>query len=80
METWTRCRNCNVPTKDCHLRAVQRTLPCHKDPAAQLAKDEKSRFPLASETLLYTYMDDIVSGAPDLETAQQLQSKLKDAL
>ncbi|GFW34798.1 integrase catalytic domain-containing protein [Trichonephila clavipes] len=47
----------------------------------QLAKDEKSRFPLASETLLYnTYMDDIVSGAPDLETAQQLQSQLKDAL
>ncbi|GFW39131.1 integrase catalytic domain-containing protein [Trichonephila clavipes] len=46
----------------------------------QLAKDEKSRFPLASETLLYdTYMD-IVSGAPDLETAQQLQSQLKDAL
>ncbi|GFU18280.1 hypothetical protein TNCV_2479541 [Trichonephila clavipes] len=34
----------------------------------QLAKDEKSRFPLASETLLYdTYMDDIVSGAKDLE-------------
>ncbi|GFW54168.1 integrase catalytic domain-containing protein [Trichonephila clavipes] len=47
----------------------------------QLAKDEKSRFPLASETLLYdTYMDDIVSGVPDLETAQQLQSQLKDAL
>ncbi|GFW34437.1 integrase catalytic domain-containing protein [Trichonephila clavipes] len=47
----------------------------------QLAKDEKSRFPFASETLLYdTYMDDIVSGAPDLETAQQLQSQLKDAL
>ncbi|GFW78203.1 integrase catalytic domain-containing protein [Trichonephila clavipes] len=47
----------------------------------QLAKDEKSRFPLASETLLYdTYMDDIVSGEPDLETAQQLQSQLKDAL
>ncbi|GFT21621.1 integrase catalytic domain-containing protein [Trichonephila clavipes] len=36
---------------------------------------------LASETLLYdTYMDDIVSGAPDLETVQQLQSELKDAL
>ncbi|GFX52931.1 integrase catalytic domain-containing protein [Trichonephila clavipes] len=47
----------------------------------QLAKDEKSRFPLASETLLHdTYMDDIVSGAPDLETAQQLQSQLKDTL
>ncbi|GFX12457.1 integrase catalytic domain-containing protein [Trichonephila clavipes] len=47
----------------------------------QLAKDEKSRFPLASETLLYdTYMDDIVSGALDLETAQELQSQLKDAL
>ncbi|GFU91701.1 integrase catalytic domain-containing protein [Trichonephila clavipes] len=47
----------------------------------QLAKDEKSRFPLASETLLYdTYMDDIMSGAPDLETAQQFQSQLKDAL
>ncbi|GFX65016.1 reverse transcriptase domain-containing protein [Trichonephila clavipes] len=47
----------------------------------QLVKDEKSRFPLTSETMLYdTYMDDIVSGAPDLETAQQLQSQLKDAL
>ncbi|GFT58345.1 integrase catalytic domain-containing protein [Trichonephila clavipes] len=47
----------------------------------QLVKDEKSRFPLASETLLYdTFMDDIVSGAPDLETAQQLQSQLTDAL
>ncbi|GFV20595.1 uncharacterized protein TNCV_776411 [Trichonephila clavipes] len=47
----------------------------------QLAKDEKSRFPLASETLLYDmYMDDIVSGALDLETAQQLQLQLKDAL
>ncbi|GFX23048.1 integrase catalytic domain-containing protein [Trichonephila clavipes] len=47
----------------------------------QFAKDEKSRFPLASETRLYdTYMDDIVSGAPDLETAQQLQSQLKNAL
>ncbi|GFT34291.1 integrase catalytic domain-containing protein [Trichonephila clavipes] len=47
----------------------------------QLAKDEKSKFPLASETLLYdTYMDDIVSGAPDLETAQELQSQLEDAL
>ncbi|GFW82125.1 integrase catalytic domain-containing protein [Trichonephila clavipes] len=47
----------------------------------QLAKDEKLRFPLASETLLYdTYMDDIVSGALDLETDQQLQSQLKDAL
>ncbi|GFW30496.1 integrase catalytic domain-containing protein [Trichonephila clavipes] len=47
----------------------------------QLAKDEKSRFLLASETLLYdTYMDDIVSGAPDLETAQQLQLQLKNAL
>ncbi|GFW21269.1 integrase catalytic domain-containing protein [Trichonephila clavipes] len=47
----------------------------------KLAKDEKSRFLLASETLLYdTYMDDIVSGAQDLETAQQLQSQLKDAM
>ncbi|GFU60803.1 reverse transcriptase domain-containing protein [Trichonephila clavipes] len=35
----------------------------------------------ASETLLYDiYMDDIVSGTPDLETAQQFQSQLKDAL
>ncbi|GFV12295.1 integrase catalytic domain-containing protein [Trichonephila clavipes] len=47
----------------------------------QLAKDEKPIFPLASETLLYdTYMDDIVSGAPDLENAQQFQSQLKDSL
>ncbi|GFT64641.1 reverse transcriptase domain-containing protein [Trichonephila clavipes] len=80
METWTRCRNFNVPTKtvtyglsNAPFLAI-RTLQ-------QLAKDEKSRFPLASETLLYdTYMDDIMSGAQDLETAQQLQSQLKDAL
>ncbi|GBM38205.1 hypothetical protein AVEN_8269-1 [Araneus ventricosus] len=47
----------------------------------QLAEDEKSRFPLASEALLHdTYMDDIVSGAPDLKTARRLQSQLRDAL
>ncbi|GBM88021.1 hypothetical protein AVEN_149364-1 [Araneus ventricosus] len=47
----------------------------------QLAKDEKLRFPLASEDLLHhTYMDDIVSGAPDLETALRLQSQLRDVL
>ncbi|GBM69910.1 hypothetical protein AVEN_96426-1 [Araneus ventricosus] len=47
----------------------------------QLAEDEKSRFPLSSEVLLHdTYMDDIVSGAPDLETARRLQSQLRDAL
>ncbi|GBM17928.1 hypothetical protein AVEN_111081-1 [Araneus ventricosus] len=47
----------------------------------QLAEDEKSRFPLASEVLLHdTYMDDIVRGAPDLETARRLQSQLRDAL
>ncbi|GFQ88441.1 integrase catalytic domain-containing protein [Trichonephila clavata] len=46
----------------------------------QLAKDEKTRFPLASEALLNdTYMDDIVSGAPDIETARRLQSELQDA-
>ncbi|GBM37038.1 hypothetical protein AVEN_31876-1 [Araneus ventricosus] len=47
----------------------------------QLAEDEKSRFPLASEVLLHdTYMDEIVSGAPDLVTACRLQSQLRDAL
>ncbi|GFR31788.1 integrase catalytic domain-containing protein [Trichonephila clavata] len=47
----------------------------------QLAQDEKTRFPLASEALLNdTYMDDIVSGAPDIETARRLQSELQDAL
>ncbi|GBL90102.1 hypothetical protein AVEN_135458-1 [Araneus ventricosus] len=47
----------------------------------QLAEDEKLRFPLASEVLLHdTYMDDIVSRAPDLETARRLQSQLRDAL
>ncbi|GFV07315.1 integrase catalytic domain-containing protein [Trichonephila clavipes] len=81
METWTRCRNFNVPTKDCHLRAVQNAPFLAIRTLQQLAKDEKSRFPLASETLLYdTYMDDIVSGVPDLETGQQLQLQLKDAL
>ncbi|GBM66555.1 hypothetical protein AVEN_251973-1 [Araneus ventricosus] len=47
----------------------------------QLAEDEKSRFPLASEVLLHdTYMDDIVSGASDLKTARRLQSQLREAL
>ncbi|GBM86008.1 Uncharacterized protein K02A2.6 [Araneus ventricosus] len=47
----------------------------------QLAEDEKSRFPLASEALLHdTYIDDIVSGPPDLKTARMLQSQLRDAL
>ncbi|GBM47548.1 hypothetical protein AVEN_90261-1 [Araneus ventricosus] len=47
----------------------------------QLAEDEKSRFPLASEVLLHDiYMDDIVSGVPDLETARRLQSLLRDVL
>ncbi|GBO08825.1 hypothetical protein AVEN_122777-1 [Araneus ventricosus] len=47
----------------------------------QLAEDEKSRFPLASEVLLHdTYMDDVVSGAPDLKTALRLKSQLRDAL
>ncbi|GFX90059.1 reverse transcriptase domain-containing protein [Trichonephila clavipes] len=81
METLTRCRNFNVPTKDCHLRALSNAPFLAIRTLQQLAKDEKSRFPLASETLLHdTYMDDVVSGAPDLETAQQLQSQLKDAL
>ncbi|GFR29268.1 integrase catalytic domain-containing protein [Trichonephila clavata] len=47
----------------------------------QLAQDGKTRFPLASEALLNdTYTDDIVSGAPDIETARRLQSELQDAL
>ncbi|GBM30705.1 hypothetical protein AVEN_259571-1 [Araneus ventricosus] len=47
----------------------------------QLAEDEKSRFPLASEVLLHdTYMDDIVSGAPDVKTARRLQPQLRDSL
>ncbi|GFR19161.1 DUF1758 domain-containing protein [Trichonephila clavata] len=47
----------------------------------QFAQDEKTRFHLASEALLNdTYMDDIVSGAPDIETARRLQSELQDAL
>ncbi|GBL80867.1 hypothetical protein AVEN_26288-1 [Araneus ventricosus] len=47
----------------------------------QLAEDEKLRFLLASEVLLHdTYMDDIVSGPPDLKTVRRLQSQLRDAL
>ncbi|GBM05442.1 hypothetical protein AVEN_94744-1 [Araneus ventricosus] len=46
----------------------------------QLAKDEKSRFHLASEVLLHdTYMDDIVSEASVI-VADGLQSHLRDAL
>ncbi|GFQ69005.1 integrase catalytic domain-containing protein [Trichonephila clavata] len=41
----------------------------------QLAQDEKTRFLLVSEALLNgTFMDDIVSGAPDIETTRRLQS------
>ncbi|GBN79265.1 hypothetical protein AVEN_87624-1 [Araneus ventricosus] len=43
----------------------------------QLALDESSRFPLASDvTQQDAYMDDIVSGASDLGTAKELQSQL----
>ncbi|GFW05128.1 DUF1758 domain-containing protein [Trichonephila clavipes] len=46
----------------------------------QLAMDEASRFPLAFKVALQdVYMDDVVSGAQNLDTARQLQSleKLK---
>ncbi|GBN92024.1 Dual specificity protein phosphatase 23 [Araneus ventricosus] len=43
----------------------------------QLALDESSRFPLASDvTQQDAYMDGIVSGASDLDTAKELQSQL----
>ncbi|GBM91350.1 hypothetical protein AVEN_7002-1 [Araneus ventricosus] len=47
----------------------------------QLALDESSRFPLASDvTQQDAYMDDIVSGASDLDTAKELQSQLHSML
>ncbi|GFU92575.1 integrase catalytic domain-containing protein [Trichonephila clavipes] len=47
----------------------------------QLAMDEASRFPLASKVALQdVYMDDIVSGAQDLDTARQLQCQLQNML
>ncbi|GBM67202.1 hypothetical protein AVEN_160798-1 [Araneus ventricosus] len=47
----------------------------------QLALDESSRFPLASDvTQQDAYMDDIVSGASDLDTAKELQSQLHNML
>ncbi|GFV49622.1 integrase catalytic domain-containing protein [Trichonephila clavipes] len=47
----------------------------------QLAMDEASRFPLASKVALQdVYMDDIVSGAQDLDTARQLQFQLQNML
>ncbi|GBN67319.1 hypothetical protein AVEN_205701-1 [Araneus ventricosus] len=47
----------------------------------QLALDESSRFPLASDvTQQYAYMDDIVSGASDLGTTKELQSQLHSML
>ncbi|GFV00541.1 DUF1758 domain-containing protein [Trichonephila clavipes] len=43
----------------------------------QLAMDEASRFPLASKVALQdVYMDDVVSGAQNLDTARQLQCQL----
>ncbi|GFW89513.1 DUF1758 domain-containing protein [Trichonephila clavipes] len=47
----------------------------------QLAQEEKFRFSPAFVAFLHdTYMDDIESGAADLETARQLQSQLRDTL
>ncbi|GFY23612.1 integrase catalytic domain-containing protein [Trichonephila clavipes] len=47
----------------------------------QLAMDESSRFPLASKVALQDmYMDDVVSGARNLDTACQLQCQLQNML
>ncbi|GFX48451.1 integrase catalytic domain-containing protein [Trichonephila clavipes] len=47
----------------------------------QLAMDESSRFPLASKVALHdVYMDDVVSGAQNLDTACQLQCQLQNML
>ncbi|GFS80357.1 integrase catalytic domain-containing protein [Trichonephila clavipes] len=47
----------------------------------QLAMDEASRFLLASKVALQdVYMDDIVSGAQNLDTARQLQCQLQNML
>ncbi|GFV28480.1 reverse transcriptase domain-containing protein [Trichonephila clavipes] len=47
----------------------------------QLAMDEASRFPLASKVALQdVYMDDVVSGAQNLDTARQLECKLQNML
>ncbi|GFY60655.1 DUF1758 domain-containing protein, partial [Trichonephila inaurata madagascariensis] len=44
----------------------------------QLSMDEASRFPLASKVALQdVYMDDVVSGAQNLDTAHQLQCQLQ---
>ncbi|GFV06425.1 integrase catalytic domain-containing protein [Trichonephila clavipes] len=47
----------------------------------QLAMDESSRFPLASKVALQdVYMDDVVSGAQNLDTACQLQNQPQNML
>ncbi|GFX35316.1 uncharacterized protein TNCV_101231 [Trichonephila clavipes] len=47
----------------------------------QLAMDEASRFPLAFKVALQdVYMDDVVSGAQNLDTARQLQCQLQNIL
>ncbi|GBO27362.1 hypothetical protein AVEN_208548-1 [Araneus ventricosus] len=47
----------------------------------QLALDESSRFPVASDvTQQDMYMNDIVSGASDLDAAKELQSQLHNLL
>ncbi|GFX01569.1 uncharacterized protein TNCV_3970721 [Trichonephila clavipes] len=47
----------------------------------QLAMDESSRFPLASKVVLQdVYMDDVMSGAQNLDTACQLQCQLQNML
>ncbi|GFW58306.1 reverse transcriptase domain-containing protein [Trichonephila clavipes] len=47
----------------------------------QLVMDEASRFPLASKVALQdVYMDDVVSGAQNLDTACQLQCQLQNML
>ncbi|GFY00632.1 DUF1758 domain-containing protein [Trichonephila clavipes] len=43
----------------------------------QLSEDEKQNFPLASPIVKnYFYVDDVLSGAPDLETAIEIQQQL----
>ena len=47
----------------------------------QLAREEKEKFPLASAALESDfYMDDVFSGAYNLNTAKKLQQKLIDRL
>ncbi|XP_062715823.1 uncharacterized protein LOC134291718 [Aedes albopictus] len=78
----------NSPSEDVHTFELN-TVTYGTKPAPflatrtlrQLALDEEGRFPLAARAAMEdTYMDDVITGANDVETATELQGQLNTML